>query len=306
MINELSNASKYEQLLQQEYNKVKRNIIPRAEQLQTDEDAQRLEINLARNKALEIASPDLANQIVNDLKITEAEILNYVKYADLFKAALGGRKIQSVQQFRDNWDLFKKQEIGKKLEIAPEVIINPEEIELTGTIAKLQEASNEALDRAFRAAIKKLTGKEIKDVNVIEYPKYNGEMSVMTLKNKDGIISFDPIPTDPKVKDPMTKINNVKIRYIYYSQDPKDKKRKIRVKVQWIGSSAISSSSAVVSPDLGTLFTTIPSAAAPAAAAAAAPAAAPAAATAAATSSGSGLKSNSLNYFKKKMGSTLR
>lgn len=299
MINELTSASKYEQLLQQEYDKLKKNIIPRAAELPTETDAQILEINLAKNKALEIASPSLADQIVNDLKMVESEILNYVKYADLFKAALGGKKLQSIQQFRDNWDLFKKQEIGKKLEIVPEVVINPEEIILTGTIAGLQSASTESLDRTFRNAIKKMTGKDVANVNIIEYPKYNGDMSVMTLKNKDSIITFDPIPTDPKVKDIMTRVNNVKIRYIYYSQDPKDKKRKKNVKVQWVGSSS-SSSAPTATADISALFTTP---AAEPTASGSAPASTPAVAP---TTTGSGLRSNSLRYFKKKMGSTLR
>lgn len=231
-LKELQAGTDYENLLKQAYKNVSlKEVIPKQqEDILNLDDRLRLQQNLTRSNLSTIiqGQPILINEILQYISDTDGDYVQFNKYFTTFKNALGSFKIRKLDDFAKIWSTFKTQQLGQQLVQLPEII-------LTGinTISDLEKLSNEELDNLFREAILKKEGKPVNEVTKIQYPTKTGPLSnALVLKNKEGIIEFDRIPTDNTTKDKQTKINNVKIRYIYYANNPSVSMRGLNVKWQ--------------------------------------------------------------------------
>jgi hypothetical protein len=230
--NELRAGADYDKFIETAFKHIsQKEIVPRRidlpEEIDAATDEYRLQANIARENLRTIirGQPALINLIIEELKANN-DLNSFNKYFNTFKKAVG--RITSITSFIRDWNLFQKEEIGQQLELIPEVTIKGIE-----TISDMEKMSSQELDKLFREAVEKKEGKDISLVKGIQYVKSDNTLSnTLMLKNKDGIIEFDPIPTDTSVKDKQAKINNVKIRYIYKANNPNMNMRGLKVRWQ--------------------------------------------------------------------------
>lgn len=232
-IKELQAGTDYENLLKQAYKNVSlKEVIPKQqEDILNLDDRLRLQQNLTRSNLSTIiqGQPILINEILQYISDTDGDYIQFNKYFTTFKNAIGSFKIRKLDDFAKIWNTFKTQQLGQQLVQLPEITITG----LNNTIPELEKLSSEEIDALFRKAIIKKEGKPVEEVNKIQYPTKSGTLSSsLMLKNKGGIIEFDPVPTDNTIKDKQTKINNVKIRYIYRADNPSISMRGLNVKWQ--------------------------------------------------------------------------
>lgn len=229
-VKELQAGTDYENLLKQAYKNVSlKEVIPKQqEDILNLDDRLRLQQNLTRSNLSTIiqGQPILINEILQYISDTDGDYIQFNKYFSTFKNALGSFKIRKLDDFAKIWNTFKTQQLGQQLVQMPEITITG-----INTISDLEKLSSEELDALFREAILKKEGKPVEEVNKIQYKTASGaDSNALMLKNKEGIIEFDPVPHDNTIKDKQTKINNVKIRYIYHANNPSIKIRGLKVK----------------------------------------------------------------------------
>ena len=241
MIKELEDAAKYERYINTAFhNSAKEKIPIPQEEISREVDDLRLQVNLAKNNLKEITnnSPALINAIVEELKIEEGDLTEFNKYFTTFKKVISNKKLKDLKQFRDDWALFKDQDLGfaltKKFEIP--VMVESKDIKGWKKYNKemLQKTSTEELDNLFREAVEFNEKKSIDDVEYIKYKTSQNNLSKpYKLINKDTIITFDPPLTGSPKMSKEEKDNNVKIRYILHTAEPLSSTRNL--KIQWIG-----------------------------------------------------------------------
>lgn len=233
MLSELKAGSDYESLLRQEFKRVsQKEMIPKQqEEMFNIEDNLRLQQNLTKGNLSSIitGAPALVNTIIQEIINTDGDLIQFNKYFSTFRNALGPIKIRSLDDFNKLWTQFKTQQLGQQLVPTPEVIISTS----LENVSDLEKMSTEDIDTLFRQAIEKKTGKNVSEINSIQYPLANGTLSNSLTLVKDGtIIQFDPVPTDNTEKSVQARINNVKLRYIYKAFNPNVSMAKVRIRWQ--------------------------------------------------------------------------
>mgnify|MGYP000585461469 CR=1 FL=1 len=224
LIKELQDAKKYEDLLNSDYRKLSlKEVIPRQqEEVITFEKDSELQQNLTRNnlKSVFRNSPGLINEIVQYITNVDGDLINFNKYFNTFKNAISGIKINNITEFENVWQQFKIQQLGQQLNPTPPTTV----IFGTNDIKQLEKMTTEEIDDLFRAYVEKATGKNIEEVESIQYPLLNGKLSSslkLINKEKGNIIKFSPEPKDTTIKgDVLARENNAKIRYIYKVSNP--------------------------------------------------------------------------------------
>lgn len=250
-IGELEDGAEYEKYIETAFKKVsKKETIPATQIDIIDTSSDRLQNNITKSNLKEIITggPALIGQIADEIRSVDGDFIEFNKYFPTFKKALP-YKIKNIEQFRSDWTLFKEQQLGRNL--SPNTIyetpINEEDI------TDLENMSNEDLDKKFREVLVVREKKTVDNIQFIRYNTSKGALSKpLELINKDGIISFKPIPMDSSITgkgNEIIRINNAKIRYIYGVTNPYA--NTTTLKVRWNGSGSGSKGKEVVAAAVG-------------------------------------------------------
>lgn len=222
-LEELKNAADYEKYINIQFMNLPKEEtlpIPQDEVITPSNAPMRLQINLTKANLKEIiSSPGLINNIVEELKKNEIDLIDFNKYFPIFKRTLVG-KIKTSDQFMKDWNLFKTQKLGEQL--TPIALVTTLPSSKNALIDKLNKMSTEELDAEFRKAVERTTREPFNEVNEVIYKgKGKGKIAQrIELYNKDTITSFTPAPLRFTDKKDVINQNEKKVVYIARSIDP--------------------------------------------------------------------------------------
>ncbi len=257
LISELEKGAQYERYIETAFNNItdKERIPSTPDKIieeNRDIDPLLLQTNLATNNLKEIVpatSPALIKLIIEELKAND-DLLDFNKYFKIFKKVTGTTKIRTIDQFKAYWNQFSEQELGEKLRIEPVTNITMGDVARSFDIAGLESMSNEDLDDIFKKTLEEANKTTIDKIITFKYVTAKNTLSnPITLTNKDGIISFEPLPRKTKGRNQIQANNDIKIRYILKHQNPMLKVNNL--KVNWTGPPAMSSESSLMRETTG-------------------------------------------------------